>query len=330
MKAQTITIIGLGRVGASIGLAVKGKLPVTVIGHDPNPQVAQAAKEKIGAVDQTEGNLPKAVSKADILVITIPISELEGTLRAAGSDVQTHTLILDFSNLKGPGLKWAKQHLPQGHYVGAAPVLAAKWLDDGRTNNSTATPDLFQNSLLCLMPAPDAEPQAVDTAVNFGIVLGARPYFIDAAEYDALVQGTETLPGLIAAALFKTLQQSISWKDMLRFVGLPFALDTLPLARHQDIAFMALNDKIATLHWLETLVNELNTLRRLVYEGEREVLTAVLEQSSIERDKWLLKRQENNWDERSLPDVDQPTLMAHMFGGLVADSAKKEKKRNEK
>ncbi len=324
MKAQTITIIGLGRTGVSIGLAVKEKLSMTVVGYDTRPEIARAALEEVKAVDKLELSLYKAASRADLLVITTPVSELEETLQVIGGEIQSHTLVLDFSNLKGLGLKWAKQYLRQGHYVGASPVLAANWLADGRTENTIASADLFQNSLFCLMPAPEADPQAVETAVNFGMVLGARPYFIDAAEYDGLVQGTDTLTGLVAAAVFKALQQSQSWRDMLRFAGLPFSVATLPLEYHKAMAFMALNDKEATLHWLDAVSHELHNLRRLIYEGEPEVMTAMLEKLSNERDKWLLKRQENDWDERDRPDVRQPSMMAHMFGGLAPGSRQKE------
>lgn len=323
MKAQTVSIIGLGRAGVSIGLAVKAKLPLTVVGYDPNPDTARMAQDKMKAVDAVEMSLFKAVARADILVMMLPVAELEETFQTIGDDLQSHTLVLDFSGLKGPGLKWARKYLPQGHYVGATPVLAAKWLADGRTDVMAATADLFQNSLFCLMPSPEADPQAVETAVNFGLVLGARPYFIDPMEYDALVQGTEALPGFVAAAMFKSLKQSTSWQDMLRFAGSSFSLATLPLAQPKDIAFMALHQKEASLRWLEALISELTTLRRLVYEGEPQLLTAVLEELANERDKWLLKRQDNEWDERTMPDIERPSMMGHMLGGLAPDAKKK-------
>ncbi|HRQ41747.1 MAG TPA: prephenate dehydrogenase [Chloroflexota bacterium] len=327
MQAQTVSIIGLGRAGVSVGLAVKAKLPVTVVGYDPNPDVARAAQTQMKAIDAAEINLYKAAAKADILVLMLPVAELEETLQAIGGDLQPHTLVLDFSGLKGPGLKWARKQLQQGHYVGATPVLAAKWLADGRTELTTATADLFQDSLFCLMPSPDADPQAVETAVNFGMVLGARPYFIDPMEYDALVQGTEALPGFVAAALFKSLKQSTSWQDMLRFAGSSFNLATLPLAQPKDIAYMALHEKEASLRWLEALITELTTLRRLVYESEPQLLTAVFEELAHERDRWLLKRQDNEWDERTMPDIERPSMMGHMLGGLAPDSRKKGGKR---
>jgi len=154
-------------------------------------------------------------------------------------------------------------------------------------------------------------------------VMGARPYFIDPQEYDNLVQGTETLPGLIAAALFKTVQKSSAWPDMLRFAGLSFNQATRPLAQNEDIVLMALNDKEATLHWLEALIRELSDLRRLIAETEPEVITAVLEEVSIERDKWLLKREKNEWQDQSSPEIEQHSMLGQMFGGFVTGRGKK-------
>ncbi|NJN54994.1 MAG: hypothetical protein HC804_09695 [Anaerolineae bacterium] len=92
---------------------------------------------------------------------------------------------------------------------------------------------------------------------------------------------------------------------------------------------MALHDKEASLRWLEAIITELTTLRRLVYESEPQVLTAVFEELANERDKWLLRRQDNEWDERSaMPDIERPSLMGHMLGGLSPDARKKGNKGN--
>ncbi|MBK7180086.1 MAG: prephenate dehydrogenase/arogenate dehydrogenase family protein [Chloroflexi bacterium] len=227
MKAQNVSIIGLGRLGASIGLAVKkSSATMTVIGHDRNQDVAKIAQSPVGAVDKVEANARNLASRADILVLAVPMSELEPLLSVIGDAIQPHALILDFSSLKQPGLKWAAKYLVQGHYVGASPVLAADWLTDGRVEVEAASADLFKNSIFCLMPSPKADPQAVETAVNFGSLIGAVPYFVDPMEYDSLLQGLEVVPGLLGAAMFRAITQSTGWRDMLRFAGLPFAQTT--------------------------------------------------------------------------------------------------------
>jgi len=318
MKTQTITIIGLDRVGASIGLALRhSSLDVTVIGHDADATKGQIAKETVLAIDQAEWNLVNAARKADILVITTPISDLEGILQVIGGELQPHTLVLDFSSLKRLGLAWAEQYLHQGHYVGAMPILAAPYLTDGRSETSTATPDLFKNSAFCLMPSPNADPQAVETAVNFGLLLGALPYFVDPDEYDNLVQGSEILPGLVSLAMFNALQKATGWRDMQRFAGLPFALMTRPLQDERDISLHALQNRQVTLRWLDAMMDELKAVRRLIYEENDEILAALTEQLSVEREKWLDARQENDWDERRSPPIRPRTMGEHLFGGFA-------------
>lgn len=318
MKTQTITIIGLDRIGASIGLALKkSALAVTLVGHDTDVAKSKLAKEVVQAIDQAEWNLVSAARRADILVIASPAADLESILQAIGTELQAHTLVLDFSGLKRRGLTLAEQHMRQGHYVGAVPILAADYLADGRSDPTAATPDLFRNSAFCLMPSPNAEPQAVETAVNFGLLLGALPYFIDPAEYDSLVQGSDTLPGLVSLAMFNTLQKATGWRDMLRFAGLPFTLMTLPLANERDIPLHALNNPQATLRWLDALLDELKTVRRLVAEENEELLSAYAEQLASEREKWLQARQKNDWDERRSPPIRPRTMSEHLFGGLA-------------
>ncbi|MEZ4519561.1 MAG: hypothetical protein R3C44_22925 [Chloroflexota bacterium] len=53
----------------------------------------------------------KAVSQADILVLSIPLSELRETLMIIGDEGTTAALVLDLTALKGPGVKWSQQYL---------------------------------------------------------------------------------------------------------------------------------------------------------------------------------------------------------------------------
>ena len=64
-----ITIIGLGLIGSSIGMAIRSaRKNVTVIGFDHNSAVQSRAK-KIGAIDDNEWRLEKAVEDADLVVL---------------------------------------------------------------------------------------------------------------------------------------------------------------------------------------------------------------------------------------------------------------------
>ncbi len=325
MRAQTITILGLDRRTVSVAKALKA-LPdgFTIIGYDRFRDVAQKVKDELGAIDRVEWSLVNAAAAADILVLSIPLVDLENVLSAIGKEVRPHALVIDLAPLKGKGLRWANQHLKNGHYVGVVPVLSPEYIHDGREDVTAASADLFKNSVLCLMPSPKADPQAVETTVNFGRLLGATPYFVDPMEYDSLAQGIETMPGIMAAALFSALQKSTGWRDTLRFANAPFALATQPLHQGTDITSLALNDKAATLRWLDVILQELVDMRRMIQEGDREVIDLTLGNLLLQREKWLKDRQKNSWAEIKDSSIEASGISEQFLGGWLSGKLKKD------
>ena len=313
MKTETVSIIGLDRISASIGLGLLAKdMGLTIIGSDQNKTTAEQAK-KMGAVNKLVGNLRSAAAEADILILNVPFAAQENTIQAIGDEVKEHVLIVDLSKLKGPGLKWAAEYLKKGHYVGASPVLAATSLSDGRFGIEAARADLFRGSIFSIMPSPKADPKAVDTAVNLGRILGATPYFLDVMEYDSLVQGVETAPGLLAAAMFRAVTNSTGWRDMLRFAGLPFALSTASL-NSPDLAELAYHDKEANLRWLDAVLVELQEVRRWIADGDAERASLILDDLALERERWLRERERNEWTEEDTSDFSEMSMISQLFG----------------
>ncbi|MDT8305870.1 MAG: prephenate dehydrogenase/arogenate dehydrogenase family protein [Anaerolineae bacterium] len=314
MKTENITIIGLDRTGISAGLALKAAgMTVTIAGHDADGSQMQRALE-MGAIDMMQERLGLAAAEADILILSLSAEQVENTLAAIAPSVRGHAVILDLSPLKARSQELAEQHLTQGHFVGARLVLAAPALDDSLRGPAGASADLFQNSLICLMPSPRAEPKAVDTAVTLGSLLGAKPFFLDAGEYDSLVKGVETLPGLVAAAMFRAVTRSQGWRDMLRFAGLPFAVGTAALQDNSEIAVLALHDRDATLRWLDAVLHELHEIQQWVYEQDPEQLSAYLQQLHADRQRWLGRRAENEWEESVAPDIKPIGMRDRIFG----------------
>jgi prephenate dehydrogenase len=322
MKAQTISILGLGRIGASVGLALKASgYELEIIGYDPDRETGNKAKE-IGAVGKFVGNLLNAATLADIIVLALPFKELESTLKLIGQDISPQALIIDLGSLKSPGIKWAEQHLKRGHYIGAGPVLSASMLADSRLSIEAADAGLFANSVFCIVPSASAEPKAVETAVNFGRLLGATPFFLDAMEYDSLIHGVETGPGLLSAAMFRAVRQSTGWRDILRFAGLNFALATTGL-ENEDLAYLALENKEASLRWLDSVLEQLKEVRRWIAEGDLERLDLILDELAIDRARWLHERAKNDWTEdKDKPDLSEMSGIGGQFFGFLGRRGK--------
>ena len=73
----TLTLLGLGRLGTRLGLALKRKkdIELRIIGHDLILENAKQA-EKQGAIDKAEWNLPASCENADIIFLCVPLSAL--------------------------------------------------------------------------------------------------------------------------------------------------------------------------------------------------------------------------------------------------------------
>jgi prephenate dehydrogenase len=169
------------------------------------------------------------------------------------------------------------------------------------------------------MPAADVEPDAVETTVRFGQLLGAVPYFVDPLEYDQMSLGVETLPGASAAAMLRSISRTAGWRDILRYADLPFAVATLPIDFHpEDLAYLLLHDRDASGRWLQGLIDELGALQRLVRDGEAEILNAYLQELDATRDKWLQERSANDWNETKTEAVELPTFREQFLGSLAS------------
>jgi prephenate dehydrogenase len=173
---------------------------------------------------------------------------------------------------------------------------------------------LFEDSVFCIMPSAALESKAVQTTVALGKLLGAEPYFIDVHEYDSLVQGVETLPGLSAAAMFHSVTETTGWRDILRFADFPFTISTRALD-NEDLAKLALTDPDATIRWLDAYLDGLQLMKRLIAEGDEERLVLVLDTLLIERERWLDERKKNDWTEEiSAPDYSVMNVGSQLLG----------------
>ena len=119
-----ITIVGLGQIGASVGLALgKNRSDIRRVGHDKDPSVSRKAK-KIGAVDDTKFNLPAAVRKTDIVLLSLPVNEIRAALEVIAPDLPEGAVVLDTAPTQTSIAEWAQEILPEGcHYVGLVPAI---------------------------------------------------------------------------------------------------------------------------------------------------------------------------------------------------------------
>jgi prephenate dehydrogenase len=308
-----ITIVGLGLIGASAGLALRRYADrVTVIGHDRNPALAGRAKS-LGAVERTEWNLINAVSKADRVILALPVSEMRDTLTAIAQDLKPGCVLLDMADVKTPVLRWAQELLPDNvHLVGGHPIVVVQDLDP-----STARADLFQGKLFCLTSDGNTDDSAMRLAADLVEALGARPFFLDPVEHDGMAAAVEHLPVIMAGALMQITLTSPGWADMRKLAGSQFYTSTLVAASEGGAAIAACAaNREHVVRWLGELIAELDEWRQRLTDGEQEALTKALDEGMTAGRKWLQAQMQGNWSEEvvSADMPDSGTYLRQLVG----------------
>jgi len=320
MAKSRVTIVGLGLIGASIGLALKkNKLDLEIIGHDKDSGISGRA-QKIGAVDATKWNLIDACDGAGLIILALPLDGIHLTLDALQSNVAAGVIITDTATTKVPVMEWAKALPPGAHFIGGNPIIKPERLQGEGIDAADA--NLFQGATYCLMPSVSSAPQAIDTLSNFVAALGAKPHFIDAQEHDGLMAGVEHLPALLATALASITMESQGWRELAKLAGNNFraATSLAPTngAQARD-QFIAHRENL--IHWIDALTQELGDLRGVLERQDTAALEATAERLADVRAKWL-----NGGYEDAAPSTDMSQVrinLGHMFLGSLADRGKK-------
>ncbi|NJC97321.1 MAG: hypothetical protein C3F07_18005 [Anaerolineales bacterium] len=307
-----ITIIGLGQIGASIGLALKARgASLQIMGHDKDTRAAKAAQEA-GAVDTYKYNLPDSVRDARIVVLALPFSEVRETLEVIAPDLQEGTLVLDTALSKGTVAAWANELIPQGRfYVGLFPAIHPDHLHGIEYGIQAARADLFEKGVM-VVTAPYGTPENVfKLTTDFITLIGSLPLLMDTVEADGLLGKVQVLPQLAAAALLDATLDQPGWQEGKKLAGRPYATVTSGLAFHDDAVSLrevALENRENLVRLLNAYITSLLQLRDDIEAGDREALGVRLENSWNGRIRWFDERAEAEWLNKEAQKIDAPSF----------------------
>ncbi len=294
-----ITIVGLGLIGTSFGLALKRqkRSDLLITGHDKADAAVQAAKDK-GAIDNSHWNLIRACEGADIILLAVPSAAVIATLEALRQDLKPGCLLLDTAPIKTPILA-AAAGLPENvYYVGGNPILLA---ERGQPA-AGASAALFDKIPWALCPSPTLSPDAVSTVSDLVAMVGAQPFFLDAAEHDGLIAAVDGLPTVLAAALLNAAGENRSWRELRRLASNQFDAATyLPEQQPADFTTALLGNSANVVHWLDLMIGQLQGLKTALAGGDEGTLAQSFTRASELRNQWLAVRERGDYEDGQRP-----------------------------
>jgi prephenate dehydrogenase len=189
-----VAIIGLGLMGGSLALALRGKC-ASLLGIDRDPHTLALAQRE-GIVDQAASEPAELLPQATVIVLATPVNTILGLLRELPAWHPGPATVLDLGSTKHH-ICQAMQALPERFDpLGGHPMC-------GREKNGlpNASRDLFHGAPFVLAALERTSSQAKALGAALAQAVGARPLWLDPETHDRWAAATSHLPYLAASAL---------------------------------------------------------------------------------------------------------------------------------
>ncbi|MEI9963070.1 MAG: prephenate dehydrogenase/arogenate dehydrogenase family protein [Limisphaerales bacterium] len=198
MQFRKITIIGVGLLGGSIGLAVKRRKLVGEVAGFVRHASSFKECEKAGAVDFATTDLLAAVSNADLVILCTPLAQMLPIAKQMLPALKRGAIVTDVGSVKASIVRELESLIAKSgaHFVGSHPMAGAE-----KTGVSAARESLFQNAVCVLTPTKKTNQSALKKLEQFWQSIGSRVFQLTPETHDALVSRTSHLPHVIAATL---------------------------------------------------------------------------------------------------------------------------------
>jgi prephenate dehydrogenase len=276
MKIQTLTIVGVGLIGGSIGLAVKRRgVAGRVVGVGRQQSSLDRARA-LGAIDEGSLDLSAAVPRSQIVIFCTPVDQIVAQVLSSAPGCAAGTLLTDAGSTKGAIVRGLDGRLPAYvAFVGSHPLAGSE-----RRGPEHADGNLFEGKLTVLTPTSRTDPAALERTSAFWRALGSRVRIMNPDEHDQALALTSHLPHLAASALATILPPE------LRDLTATGFRDTTRVAAGDPSLWTAIfeQNRTAVLAALGLLQDRLIEFKRALAANDRAALDALLTRAKESRD----------------------------------------------
>ncbi len=279
----TLGIIGVGLIGASLGLAHKNaKTFQRVLGVGRSKANLDSALQ-MGAIDEAV-SLEQCAKEADVMVVCVPVAQTFSVLHAIEPHIKPNALITDAGSTKSDVIMAAKNALGDkvAQFVPAHPIAGG-----AQHGAIAAKTDLYQGKEVILCPLQENSPAAIDAIDQFRLTTGALTYRMSALQHDAVFASISHLPHILSFALMLQVANSEDANIKLGHAGAGFRDFTRIAGSSPEMwRDISLANKTALLKEMDQYLNLTKLIRDMIAKEDGEALLKAFTRASVERQKW--------------------------------------------
>ena len=280
-QKKTALVVGLGLIGGSVAMALRGFENYRVVGTDCSSQTRSYAAAH-GVCDEVAERVEDVLGQADVVLFAMRPHGIAQQIEAFRDSFKPGALVTDVGGIKGAIME-AAQCLPDTvDFIGCHPMAGKE-----TSGVEHAGKGLFHNAHFILTPGPRSTQEHVDLLQRMGKYMGFRDVVITTPEeHDAIIAYTSQLMHIIAVAtcddedLFRCKGfEGGSFRGCTRVAALDVPLWTELFTMNAP----------ALCRCIRTLEDNLCAYREVLERGDREQLVEKLTASARRKRKMNLE-----------------------------------------
>jgi len=269
---KKLVIVGLGLIGGSMALALRGFEDFRIVGVDVSQPTLRYAREH-GVGDAVTEDAAGAVRGADVVMLCLHPQGILDFLAHCRDEFSPGCLVTDVCGIKSAIMEGAGCLPPSVDFIGCHPMAGTEF-----SGVEHAFAEMFRGSHLILTPRPESTAEHIALMERMADYIGCRDVVkTTPAQHDAILAYTSQMMHIIAVSVCDDPSlfacrgfEGSSFRGCTRVAALDVGLWT---------QLFSLNAPALT-RCLDTLIGNLTAYRNAVASGDREQLAEKLSYSS--------------------------------------------------
>lgn len=205
---MTVSIIGLGLIGGSMAIALKEySIAETILGVEANEKHAKIALEK-GLVDKVV-SIDEAILNSDLIVLAIPVDEIEKILPSILDKVNKQ-VVIEVGSIKAGIIDVIKNHPNRKRFVATHPMWGTEY-----SGPEAAISGAFRGKAVVICDKEKADTDAGELVEDLYQHLGMQPLYMNADEHDIHVAYVSHISHITSFALANTVLEKEREEDAI-------------------------------------------------------------------------------------------------------------------
>jgi prephenate dehydrogenase len=288
VSSKNVAIVGLGLLGASLGLALQGKA-YKRLGWTRRKEVRESSLQR-GVVDETSDSLEDILMEADVTVLCLPIPQIiEYSIKYADS-FKEGSVVTDIGSVKEAIVSVAEPELKKRgvHFVGGHPMAGTE-----KSGPDAAFKELYKGASVFVTVTDSVSRDGLDIVKSLWAAVNTKTVEIDPRTHDVLVAHTSHVQHIAALAVTQAVLDCDDEMRALRYAGCAGGFkDTSRIASSSPLMWREIieHNQPAVLETVKEFDRRWRNIIRIIEEKDYDSLFNEFAKGKKLRDEWMRSR----------------------------------------